>query len=183
MKSPRALAALLALATASCSKPPPTPAYNLTLDMKEVMGHVVDPGAWAVWRASGTVETEHGTESLTPKTEDGWLAAESGAAEVAEAGNLLLIPARSRGDAWNAFASQLTRDALAAKAAAEAHDAAKLYTTGADLYQVCTGCHAAFVMPNLPKETRKLPGLPDWPEDVKARQKSFADHAGARPAP
>ena len=162
---------------AACSKPPPPPPYNLSLDMKEVMGHVVDPGSWAVWRASGTDDTAAGERSLTPTTEEGWLAAESGAAEVAEAGNLLMLPGRARDHGpWMKFAGQMTTEALAAKAAAERHDAAKMFETGAALYQVCTNCHAAYVMPFLPKDERKMPGLPDWPAEVKNRQAAFASH-------
>jgi cytochrome c553 len=173
--------ALLALALlAACAKPPPPPPpYNLSLDMKELMGHVVDPGSWAVWKASGVEETLAGEKSLTPKTDEGWLAAESGAAEVAESGNLLLLPGRARDDGqWRAYAEELTRQGLLAKAAAEAHDSQKLYDTGAAIYQVCTSCHAVYVMPYLPKETRKLPGLPDWPAEVKAKQAAFQGRKG-----
>jgi hypothetical protein len=145
--------------------------------MKEVMGHVVDPGAWAVWKASGVEDTASGEKSLTPTTEEGWLIAESGAAEVAEAGNLLMLPGRARdGGTWMTYAADLTREGLAAKAAAEAHDSKKMFESGAALYQVCTGCHATYVMPFLPKDDRKLPGLPDWPSDAKDKQAAFLAH-------
>ncbi|MFX9711436.1 hypothetical protein ABTO94_20245, partial [Acinetobacter baumannii] len=67
------LIGICALGT-SCSKPPTAstdgkPKYNLSLDMKEMMGHVVDPGAWAFWKATGTEETAKGTRSLSPTTE------------------------------------------------------------------------------------------------------------------
>ena len=53
----------------SCSRPAATaatPGYDLSLDMKELMGHVVDPGAWAFWHASGEEITATGTKTLTP---------------------------------------------------------------------------------------------------------------------
>ena len=164
---------------AACSKPPAppkaeAPPYNLSLDMKELMGHVIDPAAWVVWHASGEITSANGDKSLTPTTEEGWTAAESGAAQVAEAGNLLMLPGRAKdnGD-WQTFARAMTEHGLAAKAAAEAHDPKKLFETGAALYQTCTGCHAKYVMPYLPKDTTKPVPLPDWPSDVRSKQAAF----------
>ena len=164
----------------ACSRPaspppkPQAPPYNLSLDMKELMGHVVDPAAWAFWRASGEVTTEKGEKSLTPTTEEGWTAAESAAAQVAEAGNLLMLPGRARDNGqWMTYARALAQQGLEAKAAAEAHDPKKMFETGAALYQTCTGCHAVYVMPNLPKDTTKPVALPDWPADVRRKQADF----------
>jgi hypothetical protein len=171
------LAASLGLAAAcslaACSKPrPPEPKYNVSLPVNEVMAHVVDPAAWAIWHSSGTVETEHGTESLVPTTDEGWLAAESGGAAIAEAGNDLMLPGRARdnGD-WMKFAQRLTDTGLAAKAAAEAKDGAKMYTTGAAVYQVCTDCHAKYLLPFVPldKSWPAHPKLPDLPPMPKAK--------------
>ena len=164
----------------ACSKPaaPPArteaPPYNLSLDMKELMGHVIDPAAWVFWRASGEITSEKGEKSLTPTTEEGWTAAESGAAQVAEAGNLLMLPGRARdnGD-WMKFARALAQQGLDAKAAAEAHDPKKMFETGAAIYQTCTGCHAKYVMPYLPKDNTKPAPLPDWPTDVRSKQAAF----------
>jgi hypothetical protein len=150
---------------------PAAPAYNVTLSMKEVMGHVVDPGAWAFWRASGTVTSETGEQSLTPTTEQGWESAESGAAQIAESGNLLLLPGRKRDDGdWATYARTLSRQGLEAKAAVEARDTRKMFESGAAIYQTCTGCHAKYVMPYLPPSSGKPTPLPDWPADVRARQ-------------
>jgi hypothetical protein len=171
-----ALACALPLALGSCAKPAPPAPYNLSLDMKELMGHVVDPGAWAFWHASGDVETEKGVISNLPTTEEGWEAAESGAAQVAEAGNLLLLPGRDRNEpAWTDWAVKLQKAGLAAKEAAEKHDAKAMFTTGAEMYAVCTGCHAVYVIPAAIKaaEGQKVVPLPDWPADVKKAQESF----------
>ncbi len=164
-----------------CSRPPATAArapeatpYTVRLDMKELMGHVVDPGAWAFWRASGTVTTQTGETSLTPTTEAGWESAESGAAQIAEAGNLLLLPGRKRDDGdWVRFATTLSRQGLEAKAAVEARDTHRMFETGAAIYQTCTGCHARYVMPYLPPPSGKPTPLPDWPKDVQDRQSRF----------
>ncbi len=170
-----ALIALGAAAVAglgSCAKPPPEAPYDLTLDMKELMGHVVDPGAWAFWHASGEVETEKGTVSNLPTTTEGWDAAESGAAQVAEAGNLLLMPGRNRNEkAWTEWAVKLQKVGHAAKDAAEKKDPKAMFETGAEMYQVCTGCHAVYVIPEAIKAAKdqRITPLPAWPEDVMKR--------------
>jgi hypothetical protein len=168
-------------ATTATTATPAPPPYNVTLSMKELMGHVVDPGAWAFWRASGTVTSETGEKSLTPTTEEAWETAESGAAQMAEAGNLLLLPGRKRDDGdWATYARTLSRQGLEAKAAVEARDTRKMFETGAAIYQTCTGCHAKYVMPYLPPPSGKPTPLPDWPKDVKDRQSRF--QAQGKPA-
>lgn len=174
----------LPLTLASCKKAPPAVAYDTHLDMKELMGHVVDPGSWAFWHASGDVETEHGTVSNLPTTEEGWEAAESGAAEVAEAGNLLLMPGYNRNEPqWSEWVAKLQKAGFAAKDAAERKDKDAMFKTGADMYQVCTGCHAIYVIPAAIKAAKggrvvPLPVWPDdvmkrWPSDEAARQRAF----------
>jgi cytochrome c551/c552 len=170
-------AASAAALLASCSKPasqaaaPAEAKYDTSLDMKEIMGHLVDPGSWAFWHASGTVTSKDGDKSLLPTTEEGWEAAESGAVQ---------LHGYSRGPEFNAFAQDLTAKAKLAKAAAEAKDGKAMFTTGADLYQVCVACHAKYVMPAYIaiRDKTKYPPLPDWPADVKAAQTKFA--AGAK---
>lgn len=176
-------AASAAALLASCSKPaPPQPVakFDTSLDMKELMGHVVDPGAWAFWHASGSEVTASGEKSNAPTTEEGWEAAESGAAEVMQAGNLLQLPGYSRGEEFNRFAQDLIVKGKAAKAAAEAKNPKAMFVTGGEMYQVCVACHAKYVMPAYiaVRDKTKYPPLPDWPADVKAAQQKF-DAGGA----
>ena len=179
MRSFAVFATLAALFVSSCSKPVPKTAFDLTLPMEEVMGHVVDPGAWAFWRASGEVVTEKGTESLLPKTEEGWLAAESGAATVHEAGNLLLIPNRiadQRNKDWPRFVKSMQAAALKARAAAEKHDGEGMFTTGAALYQTCVDCHEKYVIPVAIAQNKEIidkARLTDLPDDVKAKIREY----------
>ena len=172
-----ALGGLAAAALASCGKPAPKIAYDLSLPMEEVMGHVVDPGAWAFWRASGEVVTEKGTESLLPKTEEGWLAAESGAITVHEAGNLLLMPGRAQDQTkWPGFVKKMQVAAMDAKAAAEKHDGEAMFRTGGELYQTCVDCHAIYVIPAAiaaNKEIIDKARLTDLPDDVRAKIKAY----------
>jgi len=143
--------------------------------MQEVMAHLVDPGAWAFWRASGEVTTESGVKSLTPTTEEGWLAAENGAVQVAEAGNLMLLPGRVRDEEWIRLSKKLTHDGLAAKAAAEARDPERMFATGAEMFKTCTACHQKYVPALQPGAEPKGAPLPDWPSDVKQKQDQFLE--------
>ena len=158
---------------ASCSKPAPKTAFDISLPMTEVMGHVVDPGAWIFWKSSGEVVTEKGEESLLPKTEEGWLAAESGATTVAEAANLLMIPGRAQeGKQWPKFVSDMRQAALKARDAAEKHDGPAMFTTGGALYETCVACHAVYVIPAAIAANREIidkARLTDLPDDVKAK--------------
>jgi hypothetical protein len=173
------LAGAVALAACSPQKPaaPQAPAatpakYNTNLPMDELMGHVVDPASFTYWKGSGTEVTAKGAHDLAPTTEEGWESLENGAATLIEAGNLLQMPGRPRAPEadWNRFAQQLTDTAVAAKAAAEKHDAKGVFDEGAKLYQVCTACHQEYVIQPQLKANGPAKGapLPDWPPDVKA---------------
>jgi hypothetical protein len=175
-----------AAALAACSQQKPAapaapaataPKYNTDLPMDELMGHVVDPASFVYWAGSGTEETAKGTRSLAPTTEEGWEKLENGAATLIEAGNLLQLPGRPRAPIadWNRFAQQLTAVSVAGKAAAEKHDEKGVYEQGAKIYQVCTACHEEYVIqPQLKANGPPEGSLPDWPADVKAKQKAYA---------
>ena len=141
-----AVAAIATLLLSSCQKAQ-EPQYA-GLDMQELMIHVIDPAAFAFWRGSGFELTEEGERDLSPTTEEGWKVVEDGAATVAEAGNLLMLPGRARepADEWNKYAKLLTQRALEAKAAAEAKDKKALFDTGGRLYEVCVACHEKYVI-------------------------------------
>ena len=157
--------------------------YNVAaLDMKEFMGHVVDPASFAYWKGSGTDETAQGTKDLTPTTDEGWEQMETAAAVLIEAGNALQLPGRPRAPEadFDKFAQQLTAEAILAKAAAAKHDKQGVYDEGAKLYLICTACHKEYVIDPGIKANGPAQGnpLPDWPADVKAKQGKYA----AKPA-
>lgn len=150
-------AALIALA--GCSpKAAPTQYDTSSIDMAELMAHVVDPAAFMVWRGSGIEVTKEGERDLSPTTEEGWKVVEDGAIMVAEAGNLLMLPNRPREPVadWNKYAKLMTQRALEAKAAAAAKDKQAVFDTGGRLYEVCTACHKQFIIdPMLAAEASK----------------------------
>jgi mono/diheme cytochrome c family protein len=158
----------------SCEKPKPA-LYDTSLPVLEVMVHQIDPGAWAFWGASGEVTDAAGSKSLRPTTEEGWLAAENGAVQVAEGGNLMLLPGRVRDEEWIRLSKKLTQDGLAAKAAVEAKDSAKMYAVGAEMFQTCIACHTKYVPALQPGAEPVGAPLPDWPADVKLKQEQFLE--------
>jgi hypothetical protein len=185
------LAACAALLTACSPQKPatPTPAaegavkYNTDLDMKEFMGHVIDPASFGYWKGSGDEVTTQGVKNLSPTSEEGWEALESSAAVLIEAGNMLQLPGRARAPEadWNKFAQLLTARAVEAKEAAGKHDKDGVFKTGAEIYQVCTACHKEYVIDPMLKAGGRPKGvpLPEWPADVLAKQQAFEAKATA----
>lgn len=153
---------LCALFAASCSRSDGVADFDTTLSTQQVMKHVIDPAAIALWGRAGSMETEHGTVYLTPETEADWAAAEHEAAIVAEGGNLLLLPGRglrlgASDNDWARFARDLTRAALAVKAATAKRDADRMFKAGGELYQVCTDCHEKYYGPFLKPDGTFVP--------------------------
>jgi hypothetical protein len=139
--------AVLAVLLAGCQQQKQAE-FKTALDVKEIMAHVVDPGSFMVWTNSGYVIDETGEHDRYPTTEEGWKVMEDGAVIVAEAGNLLKLGNRPREPVaeWNKFADLLTQRAMETKAAVESKDKTAIFDTGGRLYEVCTGCHAKFII-------------------------------------
>ena len=152
------LLACATLAVAGCSKKAsPTP-FNTATTIKELMAGVVDPQAQVFWHSSGAVDTESGSQLLTPTTKEGWAAAENAMTAVAESGNLLMLPGRARDDGdWIKFSKAMTDSALAGRAAVRAKNADKMFETGAALYETCSACHQKYLLPYLDANGKPKP--------------------------
>lgn len=119
--------------------------------MKDLMLNVIDPAADGVWDAVGTVSTIEGVFEKAPATPDEWALVRSYAIQLSEAGNLLLLPARSNGSPeWIADAQALIKQSVRARQAAEAKDKDAVFTIGGDIYDVCTSCHSKFIVTTPP---------------------------------
>jgi hypothetical protein len=138
------------ISLSACSSPAPAPEmppFQTTANMKDLMLNVIDPAADTLWASVGTVLDAQGTHEKFPATDDEWDAVRAGAIQLAESGNLLLIPARSSGSAeWIAEARALIEAANRAIKNIEARDKDALFTTGGDIYDVCTNCHRQFAL-------------------------------------
>jgi cytochrome c556 len=79
-----------------------------------------------------------------PKDDKEWAAIQRSAVVLAEAGNVLMMPARARGGEWNQDAKLLTDAAAAAYKAARAKDAAALGAVAESLNTSCITCHKQY---------------------------------------
>ena len=123
------------------------PPYVEAHSLQQLMDTVMEPDAQAFWRSSGSVSDIRGTRDLAPTTADGWAAARTSAATVAETGNLLLMPlyAQDRGPDWVTFAQELVRAGKQAENAANARDGDAMFEAGARLSAACSACHQAYL--------------------------------------
>jgi hypothetical protein len=140
------LLALGAAVTASgCSSGADADRFEPVANVQELMLHVVEPSAQHYWRSVGWILDENGEEYIHPENDDEWLAVENAAFSVAESGNLLMMEGRALDDgAWMAMAGALIDVGRRALEVAEARDEQGVFDTGAEMYDVCSACHAAY---------------------------------------
>jgi hypothetical protein len=147
---PAWLVPLVVLVASACSSPAPAPAlppFQTTANMKDLMLNIIDPAADGIWESVGTVITVEGTFEKAPSTDDEWAVVRMHAIQMAEAGNLLMLPSRSNGSPeWIAEAQALISASQNAIKAIDARDKDRLFTVGGDIYDVCTNCHKQFAL-------------------------------------
>lgn len=137
--------AVLGASACAGSAPPPPPPFQTTANMKDLMLNVLDPAADGLWDSVGTIFTIEGVFEKFPATDDEWAGVRGNAIQLAESGNLLMLPQRSNGSAeWVADAQALITQSGRALKAIEAKDKDALFTIGGDIYDVCTSCHSKF---------------------------------------
>ena len=121
------------------------PPFQTTANMKDLMLNVLDPAADGIWDSVGFIMTREGTFEKVPSTDDEWAGVRANAIQLAESGNLLMLPSRSSGsEEWIKEARALIDASNRAIKAIEAKDKAALFTIGGDIYDVCTNCHKQF---------------------------------------
>jgi hypothetical protein len=114
------------------------------------MAHVLEPNAQVYWRAVGWIIDFEGEHELRPETEEEWLAVENAAFVVAEAGNLLMMDGRALDDGpWMTMSQSLIDIGRRAIEVAEARDEQAVFDVGAEMYFVCTQCHATYALETL----------------------------------
>lgn len=146
---------LVFLSVAGCSTAPaapPLPPFQTIANMKDLMLNVLDPAADTIWDAVGTIMTVEGTFEKAPSTDDEWAGVRAGAIQLAESGNLLMLPSRSSGsEEWITQARALIEASSRAIKAIDAKDKDALFTVGGDIYDVCTNCHRQFALNLTPR--------------------------------
>jgi hypothetical protein len=121
------------------------PPFQTTANMKDLMLNVLDPAADGIWESVGTIMTQEGTFEKFPATDEEWAVVRMHAIQLAESGNLLMLPSRSGGSAeWIDQAKALIDASNHAIETIDARDKDALFTVGGDIYDVCTNCHKQF---------------------------------------
>jgi hypothetical protein len=130
-----------AMASPSAGEDAATPPFQVHVDMKTFMEHVLTPAAKIVWSVNAVVIDGTGERDLAPKSDADWEAVVSGAATLAEATNALMIPERALDAEWNHYAEILAEAANKAYRAAEAHDLKSISEVSDRLDGICAACH------------------------------------------
>ncbi|MEP5764767.1 MAG: hypothetical protein ABJ308_09235 [Halieaceae bacterium] len=146
MQTRHILPPLLLTLLAACSQQAPPPPFEVVLDAHHTMELIVYPAADLLWESAGTIIDAEGEHDLSPTTDAGWEEVERNAGLLAEAGNLLMLPGRSKGADWDHYSQGLIRTGRQALAAAQAQDAEALFDAGGAIYQECKGCHEQYWM-------------------------------------
>ena len=123
------------------NEPPP---FKPIADTALLMEAFIDPAADVIWGSVGTIITAAGEEHIRPRTEEEWMAVRNAAVAVTEAGNLLMMVPRAKDAEWNRISQAMIDTGAAAIKAAEAKDPDGVFDTGAEIYAVCTNCHAKY---------------------------------------
>ncbi|NNF14276.1 MAG: hypothetical protein HKN72_13680 [Gemmatimonadetes bacterium] len=147
------------LVLAACSQPEAEARYRPVADVQELMYHVVEPAAQTYWKSVGWVLDADGEHYIHPTSEEEWIAVENAAFMVAESGNLLLMGDRALDDdGWVAMSQSLVDIGERALRAAEAMDEQAVFDLGAEMYFVCSNCHARYSPEILrPNDDRSVP--------------------------
>jgi hypothetical protein len=138
--------ALIAVGAAACARPAAT--LEPVGTVREVM-LVLDPAADAIWGAVGADVTAEGTTEIAPESEEAWVALETQAIALAEAGNLLMVPGRAVDDGeWLRRAAELRDAGRAALRAVRARDVDEVLRVGEAVTLSCDNCHRQYWHPD-----------------------------------
>lgn len=176
-----AVAAAAVLAAACGAEPPAADSagaaagYRVTATIEEIMRHVIDPAADAIWESVVTEVTAEGVTEYAPESDEEWAALRGQALTLVEATNLLMMPGRrvaapeSRSDlpgvdlepeqieallaedrtAWTQFVGGLHASGLSVLEAIDRRDVDALLVAGDGLDLACENCHLRYWYPSL----------------------------------
>ena len=131
--------------------------FEAVADGRQLMVSVIEPAAEVYWDAVGVIMDLEGTHEIEPRSDEEWEAVENAAWVLAESGNLLLMEDRAQGrEHWTAMSRSMIEVGRRAVDAAVAKDPQAVFDMGAEVYFVCTGCHAVYAA-----ETLRPSDLPD----------------------
>ena len=157
MTSQRAFSMLAVGLLCGCAaEPDQSSAFMLVGDVQELMAHVVDPAADVYWAAVGIIVDKDGEHEMYPTTDEEWEAVSNAAFTIAESGNLMMMEGRALDQgAYLTMSQQLIEVGQRALEAADARNLEAVFDMGAEVYYVCTNCHAVYAIETLsPTDSR-----------------------------
>ncbi len=155
MKTKRYPWLVLPILLFGCAPDAGEPPFTLVEDLPDLMSTVVDPAADVYWDAVGWIIDASGTTEIRPESPEEWEAVRNAAYQVAESGNLMMMEGRAVDEPeWIGFSQALIGVGRRAIEAAEARDEQGVFDVGAEIYAVCTGCHATYAVETLRPGTR-----------------------------
>ena len=121
--------------------------YIPVANLQELMAAVVDPAADFYWDAVGWIVDSTGTEEIRPRSPEAWDSVRNAAFVVAESGNLMMMRGRAiPEETFTTYAQAMVEVGRKAIEVAEARDPLAVFDVGAEMYAVCTGCHATYAL-------------------------------------
>ena len=139
------LVAAIAVASMGVGCGPTPPPLRHVADVKQLMRSVTEPAADVYWDGVGTIIDQTGVTEIKPEMDEDWDALVNSAYVIAESGNLLMLGARPKdGGEWMQMSRALVDVGEKAIRAAERHDTKAVFDVGAEVYDVCTTCHAKY---------------------------------------
>ena len=155
MKTKRYPWLVLPILLFGCAPDAGEPPFTLVADLPDLMSTVVDPAADVYWDAVGWIIDASGTTEIRPESPEEWEAVRNAAYQVAESGNLMMMRGRAVDEPeWTGFSQALISVGRRAIEAAEARDEQGVFDVGAEIYAVCTACHATYAVETLRPGTR-----------------------------
>jgi hypothetical protein len=140
--------AAAALAASACSNGNgnnQAPPFTASVATGVLMESFIEPSADVIWLSVGTIVSAAGEEHIRPQTEEEWTKVKNAAVAVSEAGNLLMMEGRARdADEWMRLSKAMVDTGAEAIKAAEAKDPDAVFEAGAQIYAVCSNCHAKY---------------------------------------
>jgi hypothetical protein len=135
-------------------------------DVVTLMSTILEPAAETYWDAVGAILDTTGVYEFQPETEEEWERVLHSAYVIAETGNLMKMEGRTlEGDAWMGFAQAMTDVGRVAIEAAEAMDPQAVFDAGAEVYFVCTACHAQYALETLRPNDERVEAAEVGPAD------------------
>jgi hypothetical protein len=121
------------------------PPFKPIVDTGRLMESFIEPSADVIWLSVGTIVSAAGEEHIRPRTDEEWAKVLNAAVAISEAGNLLMIEPRAMdGDEWMRLSQAMVDTGAEAIKAAEAKDPDAMFEAGAQIYAVCSNCHAKY---------------------------------------